>query len=175
MAKYAGTISALGDYATITTTQVTRDAHGNERVGFFDKQQERYIDGLQIGQQRFGRMSCPENIYQRLETGRQTRLYTWLHPFLGPKPIRVGIVGVAYPSEGELHVMSFKQLLLSLLMLACLPLLWLIPAIIVASVFQWVFGLGERATAAVVFLVAAAPWFAAVNLTWNYWRARNGR
>ena len=53
--------------------------------------------------------------------------------------------------------MSFKQLLLSLLMLACLPLLWLIPAIIVASVFQWVFGLGERATAAVVFLVAAAP------------------
>lgn len=49
MAKYAGTISALGDYATITTTQVTRDAHGNERVGFFDKQQERYMDRLQMG------------------------------------------------------------------------------------------------------------------------------
>jgi hypothetical protein len=172
MARYSGVISSLGDYVNISTTVVREDAQGRQRVGFFDRQQERFIDGLRIGQHRFGRVSCPQNIYDHLQTGKESRLYTWLHPFLGSKPIRVGIVGVAYPAEGAVYMMSFTQLLLSLLVLALLPILWVIPAFIVGGVLQWALNLGKGASAFIIIVVALAPWLAGLNLAWNYWRMK---
>lgn len=175
MARYTGTITSLGDYVTLTTTIVSEDAQGRRSVGFFDRQQERFIDGLTIGSHRFGRTSCPANIYEHLAAGRDAHIYTWLHPFLGLKPIRVGIVGVAYPGEGTRYMMDMRQLVLSLLLLALLPLLWLIPGIIVSGILQWMFNLGRGMSALIIVLVVFCPWIGGLNLLWNYWRMKTGR
>ena len=175
MARYVGTIHSLGDYVTVTTELATEDAQGRRTVGFFDRQQERFIDGLQIGNRKFGRMSCPPDIYAELAQGKRAELTTWLHPFLGLKPIRTGIVGIAYPDEGRVHMLSFAQLAASLLLLALLPLLWLIPAFLVGGLLQWLFNLGQGLTATVIVLVALSTWIGGLNLLWNYLRLRSAR
>jgi hypothetical protein len=172
MSAYTGKISSLGNYVTITTTIVTEDGQGRQSVGAFDRQKERFIDGLTIGGKTFGRLSCPSNLYPHFEKDKDAILYTWIHPFLGFPPIRTGIIGVAYPSEGKAYIITGGQMTMSLVALALLPLLWLIPGFIVGAILNAVVHLPASLTALVVALVALSPWIAGGVMAFNYTRMK---
>ncbi|MFT3728260.1 MAG: hypothetical protein QM759_10600 [Terricaulis sp.] len=167
-----GALTSLGDYVVETTTIITEDGTGQQTVGMFDQQKERYIDGLTIGGKRFGRMSCPTNLYPHFEVGKEVELYTWLHPFLGWPPLRTGIIGVIYPNEKRAYVVSMGQMALSLLMLALLPILWVIPAIVVGGILDAILHPPQALTSLVVFVVAIGPWIAAGLMIFNYMRMK---
>lgn len=167
---HTGNIHSLGNYTEITTQVVHEDGYGNRRSGMFDTQKERFIDGLQIGTRTFGRLSCPINLYGELEQGKEAVLYTWAHPFLGFPPLRIGLVGVAYPEEGRAYVMGTGQVVLSLVALALLPLLWFIPAFVLGgiagSILPWLLSV------LVFVLVCFAPWFAGLLMVVSYLRMK---
>ena len=172
MSAHTGTISSLGNYVEITTTIINEDSQGRQTVGAFDQQKERFIDGMVIGAKRFGRLSCPSNLYPFLELNKDAVLYTWIHPFLGIPPIRTGIIGIAYPGEGKAYIISGGQMIMSLVALALLPLLWLIPGMIVGGVLNAALGLPEIPTGIIVILVALSPWIAGGIMVFNYMRMK---
>lgn len=172
MSAHAGQITSLGDYVTLTTTIVTEDGHGRQTVGAFDQQKERFIDGLTVGGKTFGKMSCPINLYPHIESGKDAILYTWIHPFLGIPPIRTGIIGIAYPNEKRAYIIGPGQMVASLVALAILPLLWLIPGIIVGGIVDGVLHPPQSITALVVVLVAFSPWIAGGIMAFNYVRMK---
>lgn len=172
MGTQSGTISSLGNYVEITTTIVNEDAQGRQTVGAFDQQKERFIDGMVIGGKRFGRLSCPSNLYPFFEVNKDAVLYTWIHPFLGFPPIRTGIIGVAYPAEGKAYLIGPGQLVLSLVALSLLPVLWLIPAAIVGGILNATLGLSEIVTGLIVVLIALSPWIAGGIMAFNYMRMK---
>lgn len=172
MGTYMGEISSLGDYTVVATTIVREDAQGHETVGAFDQQKERFIDGLVIGNKRFGRLSCSSNLYPHFEADKNAVLYTWIHPFLGRPPLRTGIIGIVYPNDDRAYIISGAQLLLSLMTLALLPLLWLIPGLVLGSLLNMMLGLSERATAWAMVLIMFSPWIAGGIMTFNYVRMK---
>lgn len=171
MGAVAGKITSLGDYVTIDTTIVTEDALGNRSVGMFDQQKERFIDGLTIGGKTFGRMSCPTNLYPFLEEGKDAVLYTWVHPFLGWPLLRTGIIGIAYPEEKEAFIFGPGQFTASLVALALLPLLWLIPGIVAAGIVD-AFVHSEAIDGLVVVAVMFSPWIAGGIMALSYARMK---
>lgn len=172
MGAIAGRITSLGNYTTITTTIVTEDDYGRQTVGMFDQQKERFIDGLVIGSKRFGRMSCPSNLYPFVEPEKDVVLYTWMHPFLGWPPLRTGIIGIAYPDEKRAYIIGPGQMIASLVALAILPLLWLIPAIVAGGIVEGVLHTPHAVTAVVVVLVMFSPWIAGGIMAFNYTRMK---
>jgi hypothetical protein len=172
MSAYAGKITSLGDYVTLTTTIVTQDGYGRATVGAFDEQKERYIDGLVVGSKTFGRMSCPSNLYPFIEQDKDVILYTWVHPFLGFPPIRTGIIGIAYPGENRAYIIGAGQMLASLVALAFLPLLWLIPGIVAGGIVDGVLHPPHGLTALVMLLVTLSPWIAGGIMAFNYTRMK---
>ena len=172
MAAVKGKITSLGNYVTIDTTIVREDAYGRQSTGMFDQQKERFIDGLQIGERKFGRMSCPTNLYPFFEKDKEAILYTWFHPFLGWPAIRTGVIGVAYPGEQRAVAMSMKQVIMSLVALALLPILWFIPAILVGGLVSLVIP-STVITALVVIVVALSPWIAGGIMVVNYYRMKS--
>lgn len=171
MSAIAGKITSLGNYVTIDTTIITEDAYGNKSVGMFDQQKERFIDGLTVGEKKFGRVSCPTNLYPFIEAEKEAVLYTWIHPFLGWPLLRTGIIGIAYPDERKAYIFGAGQLVASLVALALLPLLWLIPGIIAAGIVDAVVH-SEKISALVVVLVALSPWIAGGIMAFNYTRMK---
>lgn len=171
MGAITGKITSLGDYVTIDTTLITEDAYGNKSVGMFDQQKERFIDGLTVGGKTFGRMSCPTNLYPFIEADKEAVLYTWIHPFLGWPLLRTGIIGVAYPDEKRAFIFGPGQLLASLVALALLPLLWLIPGIVAAGLVDALLH-SQAIDALVVILVALSPWIAGGIMVLNYTRMK---
>ena len=170
MLTHSGTIHSLGNYTEITTQVVHEDGLGRQSSGMFDTQKERFIDGLQIGTRTFGRLSCPINLYGELAQGKAAVLYTWAHPFLGFPPLRIGLVGVAYPDDGRAYVIGRGQLMLSLLALALLPMLWFIPALLLSAIAG---AMLPSALAVLVFvLVCFAPWWAGALMVVSYLRMK---
>jgi len=92
-------------------------------------------------------------------------LYTWIHPF-------TGIIGIVYPNDDRAYIISGAQLLLSLMTLALLPLLWLIPGLVLGSLLNMMLGLSERATAWAMVLIMFSPWIAGGIMTFNYVRMK---
>lgn len=172
MSAYSGKITSLGDYVTLTTTIVTDDGYGRKSVGAFDQQKERFIDGLVVGGKTFGKMSCPINLYPHIEPEKEAILYTWVHPFLGFPPIRAGIIGIAYPDEKRAFIIGPGQMIASLVALAILPLLWLIPGIVVGGIVDGILHPPQSITALVVVLVAFSPWIAGAIMAFNYTRMK---
>lgn len=172
MSAHQGKITSLGDYVTLTTTIVTNDGYGGARVGAFDQQKERFIDGLVVGGKKFGKMSCPTNLYPFIEPDKEAILYTWIHPFLGWPLFRTGIIGIAYPEERRAYIFGPGQLVASLLTLALLPLLWLIPGIIAGSIVDGIFHPPHAITAWVMVLVTLSPWIAGGVMAFNYTRMK---
>jgi hypothetical protein len=172
MAAIKGRITSLGDYTTITTTSTQVDSAGREHTGIFDRQKEHFINGLTIGDRTFGRVSCPENIYMCLESDKEAILYTLRHPFLGWPPIRLGIVGIAYPQEQRAFVISKGQVLLNLIALGLLPIFWVLPAIVIGGIADGIIDLPSPWDMLVVILIALSPWIAAIILVYNYIRLR---
>ena len=171
MQTYKGAISSLGDYTELTTTVIHTDG-GIARSGMFDQQKERFIDGLTIGGKTFGRMSCPPNLYPYFELGKEVELYTWVHPFLGIPPLRTGIIGIAYPAEKRAYVVGLGQTTLSLLLLALLPMLWVIPALMVGFILGSVLHLPTLLVLLIMVLVALAPWIAGGLMVWSIVKLR---
>lgn len=170
MSAIAGKITSLGDYVTLTTTIVTDDGYGRQTVGMFDQQKERFIDGLAIGGKTFGRMSCPINLYPFIQADKEAVLYTWVHPFLGWPLLRTGIIGIAYPDDRHAYIVGPGQMVASLVALAILPLLWLIPGIVAGGIVDGVLHPPRAITALVVALVAFSPWIAGGIMAFNYTR-----
>lgn len=166
---YRGVITSLGDYAELTTQIVHIDGYGRARSGMYDTQKERFINGITIGGKTFGRVSCAANLYPFLEVGKEAEIHTWMHPFLGLPPIRTGIIGIVYPGEKRAYVSGLFQMGMSLLLLACLPLLWLIPGIIAGMLAGGIVG-GLVGSPSLTFLinifvagvVTFSPWLAGV-------------
>ncbi len=173
MTVYKGKITSLGDYTEITTTVVRDDGYGQGRVGMFDRQKERFIDGMTIGGKTFGRMSCPGNLYPCLELGQEVELHTWVHPFLGVPPLRTGIVGLVYPGQNRAYVVGFGQTALSLLMLALLPMLWVIPAVLVGGVLSGLLHLPLLLSSLIIILITFSPWIAAGLMVWSVLQIRS--
>jgi hypothetical protein len=176
---HKGVITSLGDYTELTTQIVHIDGYGQARSGMYDTQKERFINGITIGGKTFGRVSCAANLYPFLEVGKEAEIYTWMHPFLGLPPIRTGIIGIVYPDEKRAYVSGLFQMSMSLLLLACLPLLWLIPGIIIGSVVGWIGGgllgspgLSLLLTFFVAALVTISPWLAGLWMLWTQVRLR---
>ncbi|MCA8902439.1 MAG: hypothetical protein KDA53_14450 [Hyphomonas sp.] len=172
MGAVHGKITSLGNYVTIDTAIIRTDAYGREYSGLGDTQKERFIDGLTIGNRRFGPLSCPSNLYPFFEVDKDVILYTWQHPFLGWPPIRTGIIGVAYPGEKRAYVMSMSQVLMGLVVLALMPLIWLIPAIFIAGFISLVLRTPDGVTAFLTALIALSPWIAAGIMLFNYVRMK---
>ncbi|MEZ5999084.1 MAG: hypothetical protein R3B98_10355 [Hyphomonas sp.] len=172
MGAVHGKITSLGNYVTIDTTIVRKDAYGREYSGMGDTQKEQFIDGLTIGSRKFGRLSCPTNLYPFFELDKDVILYTWFHPFLGWPPVRTGIIGIVYPGENRAYVMGMGQVLLGLVLLAVLPIIWFIPAIIVGGIVSAVLHTPDSVTAFITTVVALSPWIAGGVMIFNYIRMK---
>jgi hypothetical protein len=137
----------------------------------YDTQKERFIDGLTIGDKAFGRVSCASNLYPFLEIGKEAEIYTWMHPFLGVPPIRTGIIGIVYPNERRAYVSGLGQMTLSLVMLALLPVLWVIPGLVAGSILA-----ALHVSGLLVFPISAliifSPWLAGLWMIWTQARLR---
>ncbi len=168
---YKGIITSLGDYTEITTQVVRTDGYGHARSGAFDTQKERFINGITIGGKTLGRVSCASNLYPFLEVGKEAELYVWMHPFLGVPPIRTGVLGVVYPVERRAYVSGIAQTGLSLLMLALLPMIWLIPAIAVGGIVAGLPYLGVLGWL-LIPLITFSPWLAGGWMLWTVSRLR---
>ncbi|MBS0332327.1 MAG: hypothetical protein JSS35_06135 [Proteobacteria bacterium] len=173
MAVYKGKITSLGDYTEITTTVVRDDGYGQGRVGMYDRQKERFIDGMTIGDRTFGRLSCPANLYPCLQVGQEVELHTWVHPFLGVPPLRTGIVGVVYPDQNRAYVIGLGQTALSLLLLALLPILWILPGFVVGGALSALLHLPGLLSGLVAILITFSPWIAAGLMIWSVLRIRS--
>ena len=168
---YKGVITSLGDYTELTTQVVHTDGYGQARSGMYDTQKERFIDGLTIGGKTFGRVSCAANLYPFLQVGKEAEIYTWMHPFLGVPPIRTGIIGIIYPNERRAYVSGLGQMTLSLLLLALLPVLWLVPGLVVGSLLAGLYFPGLLVFPLTI-LIIFSPWIAGGWMVWTQARLR---
>ena len=63
MSAYEGKIDSLGDDVSVDTIILTEHEDGRRTVGMFDRQEQRFINGLSPGAKTFGRMSRPPHLY----------------------------------------------------------------------------------------------------------------